>query len=137
MIILKRFLFNPKLILFLIILVFLITRIYKIDEIPSTLYWDEASIGYNAYSISQDLKDEWGDFLPLHFRAFGEFKLPVYIYSTAIFTKVLGLNAFSIRLPAVLFSVGSLVLIYLISKKIYKSEATGLISSAFFATAPW
>ena len=69
----------------LIIALFLFTRLYKITQTPPSLYWDETSIGYNAYSITQGLKDEWGKMLPVNFRAFGEFKLPVYIYTTAIF----------------------------------------------------
>src|SRR4030066_1322086 len=78
-----------------VLAIFLITRIFKIAEIPPSVYWDEASIGYNAFSIATDLKDEWGEKLPLHFRAFGEFKLPVYIYSVVQIVTLFGLNAFS------------------------------------------
>ena len=88
-----------------VLFLFLVSRIYKITGIPVSVYWDEASIGYNAYSIATDLKDEWGDKLPLHFRAFGEFKLPVYIYSVAVFVKAIGLNEHAVRLPAVLYSL--------------------------------
>src|SRR3990172_10586652 len=105
---------KPSWILFVLIcLLFLVTRLYKISEIPPSVYWDEASIGYNAYSIVQSGKDEWGEFLPLHFRAFGEFKLPVYIYSAAPFVKAIGLNAYAVRLPAVLYSLGTIILVYL------------------------
>jgi len=86
--------FQPKFLLVLICAFFLITRVYKIAEIPPSLYWDEASIGYNAYSIAETGKDEWGESFPLHFRAFGEFKLPVYIYSVVPFVKIFGLNEF-------------------------------------------
>src|SRR3989338_10517008 len=105
-----------KYLLVLICLFFLITRLYKINEIPVSVYWDEASIGYNAYSIAQDGKDEWGEFLPLHFRAFGEFKLPVYIYTTAASVKLFGLNAFAVRLPSVIFSLGIVILTYFLAK---------------------
>jgi 4-amino-4-deoxy-L-arabinose transferase-like glycosyltransferase len=107
-----------KILLALIFLVFIVTRVYKITTIPSSVYWDEASIGYNAFAITTDLKDEWGNFLPLHFRAFGEFKLPVYIYSVASFVKLFGLNEYSVRLPAVIYSLGTLFVVYLLSKKI-------------------
>ena len=120
-----------------IFLLFLVTRIYKIADIPGSVYWDEASIGYNAYCIATDLKDEWGDFLPLHFRAFGEFKLPVYIYSTAVLVKAIGLNAYAVRLPAVLYSLGTLVVVYLLSKKITGKEAPALIASFIFTVSPW
>lgn len=123
--------------LILICLLFLTTRLYKINEIPPSLYWDEASIAYNAYSISQDGKDEWGEFLPIHFRAFGEFKLPVFIYTTAIFVKLFGLSELSVRFPAVLFSLGTILLIYALGKKISGKESIGLFSSFFLSISPW
>ena len=109
---------QPYLLLGLIIFIFLLTRLYRISDIPPSLYWDEASIGYNGYSISKTLKDEWGDFLPIHFRAFGEFKLPVYIYSVVPFIKIFGLNALSVRLPAVLFSLGVVIITFFLTKKL-------------------
>lgn len=127
---------QTKIILFLIILFFLFTRFFKIAEIPASVYWDEASIGYNAYSIIQTGKDEWGDFLPLHFRAFGEFKLPVYIYATAISVKLFGLNEFAVRFPAVIFSLGVVILTYLLAKRFFSSEAA-LFSSFFVSISPW
>lgn len=123
--------------LFLICLLFLITRLFKITEIPPSLYWDEASIGYNAYSVLLTGKDEWGEVLPLHFRAFGEFKLPIYIYSVAVAIKIFGFNDLSVRLPAVLFSFGSLILIYLITKIFTKNGVSALYSAFFFVISPW
>src|SRR3990172_7036871 len=107
-----------KIILAFVLFLFLVSRIYKIADIPASVYWDEASIGYNAFSITTDLKDEWGDKLPLHFRAFGEFKLPVYIYSTSFFVKLFGLSTTTIRLPAVLYSLGILFFTYLLIRKV-------------------
>lgn len=126
-----------KIFLIAVFIFFLVTRLYKIASIPESVYWDEASIGYNAFSIATDLKDEWGDTLPLHFRAFGEFKLPVYIYSTVPFVKILGLNALSVRLPAVLYSLGSVLVIYFFVKKITKNETLGVVSAFILTTNPW
>jgi hypothetical protein len=86
---------KTRLSLLFIIILFFVSRLYRISNIPPSVYWDEASIGYNAYSVSVDGKDEWGSFLPLHFRAFGEFKLPVYIYSVVPFVSLLGTKCFS------------------------------------------
>lgn len=127
----------PIFLLSLICVLFLFTRLYKISEIPPSVYWDEASIGYNAYAISTDLKDEWGDFLPIHFRAFGEFKLPVYIYSVVPFVKLFGLNEFSVRIPAVLFSLGVVILTFLLTKKLTGNEIIGLWSSFLITISPW
>lgn len=126
-----------KYLLILICIFFLATRIYKISEVPPSLYWDEASIGYNAYSIAQTGRDEWGKFLPIHFRAFGEFKLPVYIYSDVPFVKIFGLNEFSVRIPAVLFSLGVIVITFFLAKKVTGSASAGLWSSFFITISPW
>jgi len=128
---------NSKFLLILICLLFLFTRLYKISEIPMSVYWDEASIGYNAFSIAKDGKDEWGEFFPLHFRAFGEFKLPVYIYTSAIFVKLFGLNEFSVRISAVLFSLGVVILTYFLAKKLSGSIQIGLWSIFFITISPW
>ncbi len=133
----KSLLLDPKLLLIVILIFFLVTRLYKITEIPSSVYWDEASIGYNAFSIAETGKDEWGKFLPIHFRAFGEFKLPVYIYSVVPFVKIFGLNAFSVRLPSVFFSLGVVILTYLLAKRLSENATVGLFSSFFISISPW
>jgi 4-amino-4-deoxy-L-arabinose transferase-like glycosyltransferase len=120
-----------------LILLFLVTRLYKISEIPSSVYWDEASIGYNAWTVSTTGKDEWGDFLPIHFRAFGEFKLPVYIYSVSVLNFFFGLQDWALRLPAVLYSLGTIVITFLITRKITKNETASLFAAFFLVTMPW
>lgn len=130
-------LLQPKKLLILICLFFLFTRLYKINEVPSSVYWDEASIGYNAYSILETGTDEWGKFLPIHFRAFGEFKLPVYIYSVVPFVKFFGLNEFSVRIPAVLFSLGVVLITFFLTKKLTGSDEVGLWSSFLITISPW
>ncbi len=126
-------------ILFLICIFFLLTRLIYLSQIPASLYWDEASIGYNAYSLTLDFKDEWGEALPIHFRSFGEFKLPVYIYSVAILVKLFGLNEWAVRIPAVLYSLTTILVVFLISKKLFtkNGEQIGLVSAFVLSTLPW
>ena len=128
---------RSKLIFAFVLIIFLVSRIFRISEIPGSVYWDEASIGYNAYSIATDLKDEWGEKLPLHFRAFGEFKLPVYVYSVALFVKAIGLNEYAVRLPAVFYSLGTLIVVYLLMKKITKKEWVAILASFILSFSPW
>jgi 4-amino-4-deoxy-L-arabinose transferase-like glycosyltransferase len=125
------------LLLLLLVVIFFVSRLYKIDQIPGSLYWDEASIGYNAYSVLNSGKDEWGEFLPIHFKAFGEYKLPVYIYSVVASEYFLGLNSVAVRLPAVLFSFGCLLLIFFITQKLTKAKKIALISAFLFLITPW
>lgn len=127
---------GKRIFLLLILALFLFTRLYKVSEIPPSVYWDEASSSYNGYSVLKTGKDEWDKFMPVHFRAFGEFKLPGYIYSSLLAETVFGLNALSARLPTIVFSFISINLVYLLTKRMYSSTQATL--SAFFLTvSPW
>ncbi len=120
----------------LILGIYFLTRLFQITTNPPSLYWDEASIGYNAYSILTTGQDEWGTRFPIHFRAFGEFKLPVFIYTVAIFEFFLGLTELAVRLPAVIYGCGVIILTYLIGKKLF-SEKVGILSSLILTVMPW
>ncbi len=45
-------------------------RLYKLDSVPPSLNWDEVAFGYNAYTIANWGKDEWGKSFPLVFTSF-------------------------------------------------------------------
>src|SRR3990170_560412 len=111
-------------------------RIYKISANPSALNWDEVSHGYNAYSILKTGKDEWGKALPIIFRAYGDYKLPVYIYFTTLTEFFFGLNAFAVRLPAVLAGIGTVIFTYLLVKRLF-GFGVALLSSLLVAIEPW
>ena len=122
---------------FLILLIALFFRIYKLEVVPPSLNWDEVSHGYNAYSILKTGKDEWGIRYPLIFRAYGDFKLPLYIYLTAISEAIFGLNSFSVRLVSVLSGLGLVILAYLITKNFTQNHLWGLLAAFLTAVSPW
>jgi len=133
-------------ILGLIVCFGLFLRIFKLGDYPPALNWDEVSHGYNAYSILKTGKDEWGKFLPLVFKAYGDYKLPVYIYTTVFSIFIFGLNDFAVRLPSALAGVGTILFTYLLAiivfedlKKIEKEQIRkiALISSFLVAIEPW
>lgn len=111
--------FLKKNILLWIILFATIIRIWNLGNIPPHLTPDEASLGYNAYSILKTGKDEHGKILPLIFKSFGDYKPGLYIYATVPFVAVFGLNEFSVRLPAAFLGIITVYLIYLIASKFF------------------
>ncbi len=133
---LTLFIKQKKLIL-LVLLLFLATRLYKISTIPSSVYWDEASIGYNAFSIVRTGLDEWGVEAPLYFKAFGEFKLPVYIYSVTLLAKLFGMSTLVLRLPSVIYSACSIVVLYALTRKLLKNKKVALFTALIFTTTSW
>lgn len=127
-----------KYILFGLILLAAILRLYKLDSNPPSLYWDETSLGYNAYSILKTGRDEHGKFLPLtNFAAFGDYKPPGYIYAAVPSIAIFGLNEFAIRFPSALFGTLTVVLTYLLAKKIFENENIALLASFFLTISPW
>lgn len=141
------------LILILILAAFL--RFYQLTSTPPSLNWDEISHGYNAYSILKSGTDEWGVRWPTIFRAYGDYKLPVYIYLTSLSIGVFGLSDFAVRFPSALAGVLAVFFTYLLSKKLFSQlihlrgvpyrinhSATSevflpLVASLFLAISPW
>lgn len=121
---------------FITLLVSFFVRVYNLDKNPAGFFCDEASIGYNAYSILKTGKDEWGIKFPLFFKAFGEYKSPLDIYFTIPFVAIFGLNEFSIRFTSVFFSLLSLIVLYYLGKEI-KNAKLGLLLMFVFGINPW
>lgn len=96
---------------------------------PGSLNWDEVSLGYNAYSLVQTGHDEWGVALPNIFRAFGDYKLPTYIYMTVLWPMLPRLTSFIAGVLAILVS-------YLLARKIFGREV-GILTAFLVAVSPW
>jgi 4-amino-4-deoxy-L-arabinose transferase-like glycosyltransferase len=122
--------------LILIILLASVLRFVIIADNPPSLNWDEVSHGYNAYSILKTGRDEWGEFLPIIFKAYGDYKLPVYIYLTSLSIGFFGLNAFAIRLPSVLAGIAMVLFTYLLTKRLF-NKRTGFVAALLVAVEPW
>lgn len=126
-----------KILLILIIILAFVVRVLQINSFPPSLNWDEASLGYNAYSILKTGRDEWGNRWPLIFRAYGDYKLPVYIYLSIPFIAVFGLNALSIKLISIISGTVLVYIAYLTVKKLSKSQKIALVSALLIAFSPW
>jgi len=125
-----------KHLLLVIIALASLLRLYKLDSYPVSISWDEAAIGYNAYSIAQTGRDEYNRKFPLLFQSFNDYKLPGYIYLDAALIKIFGLSDFTTRLPSALMGILAVPLIYLLTKKLF-DQNLALVAAAFLAISPW
>lgn len=132
-----KFLTKHSLIILVLTIAFLLRLLVIQNSVPPSLNWDEASLGYNSYSILKSGKDEWNRVLPLTFEAFGDYKLPGYIYTLVPFVAVFGLNEFSIRMPSVIFGSLSVVFLYLVVWELSKDKKWALLSALLLAVSPW
>ncbi len=126
-----------KLLLLIIVILALGARIYKLDSVPPSLSWDEAAVGYNAWIIARFGQDEYGKSFPVVFKSFGEYKNPVDIYFTSLSVKVLGLSEFSTRLPAAIFGILNVILLFFLVKALFNNNWLGLTSAFFLSISPY
>lgn len=117
---------KSKIVLILIIFLASFLRLYKLGEIPPSVISDEASIGYNAYSI-----------LKTGHPLAGNSNLPVYTYAAVPIVAVFGLNEFSTRLPSAIFGILSVIVIYYLAKELFKEETIAASAALFLAISPW
>ncbi|MFC1625996.1 ArnT family glycosyltransferase [Patescibacteria group bacterium] len=129
---------KSKGLLLAIVIIASILRLWHLGSIPPGLTPDEASLGYNAYSILKTGKDEFGKVLPIVFKSFGDYKPGLYVYLDVPFVAILGLNEFSTRLPSALAGILVVYLIYTIAGKLFsKQRLVPLMAALIAATNPW
>lgn len=131
----QKYLFFALLSLIIIFSAFL--RLGFINATPDSLDWDEVSIGYNAWSVSETGKDEYGNGFPVTFRSFDDYKPPLYIYLTAILFKIFGPHETLIRIPSAVLGILTVFGTYLLVSQVFRRRNIALFSSFFVACSPW
>lgn len=130
--------YKHQLLLFTILLLGILFRVFQIKNIPSELNRDELAIGYNAFSLLKTNKDEHGEGpWPIAFRSFGDYKLPGQIYTTAIFINFLGLDELAVRLPTVIFASATLLIFYFLVLEITENKKTALLACMLLSFSFW
>lgn len=125
-------------ILIVVLVVAALVRFWNLGINPPHLTPDEASLGYNAYSILKTGKDEFGKTLPIVFKSFGDYKPGLYVYLTVPSVAVFGLTEFSTRFPSAFAGVLSVLFIFLIIKELFPERKYLPILGAFVsAVNPW
>ncbi|MFZ5845513.1 MAG: hypothetical protein ACOY0S_03540, partial [Patescibacteria group bacterium] len=133
--------------LIFILLLATFLRLYQLNRVPPSPSLDEVSLGYNAYSILKTGRDEYGTKLPLILRAYDDFRPALYAYLIIPFLPIFGLSVLAVRLPAVILSLVTVGVTYLLANELWsppKKISTGpieinagLMASLLLAISPW
>jgi 4-amino-4-deoxy-L-arabinose transferase-like glycosyltransferase len=127
--------------LVMILVIGIFFRVYRLSSVPPSPSLDEASIGYNAYSIMQTGRDEFGNRLPILLRAYDDYRPALYVYLVIPFVKLIGLNVVAVRLPSVILSIMVLISCYFLTsillREQYWGQKAALISTFLLAISPW
>ena len=130
---------NKKIFIFLtfIIIIASILRLWQLGKVPSSPDWDEVALGYNAYSILQSGRDEYGKFLPIILRSFDDYKPALYAYLVMPSISVLGLNVTAVRLPSAIFGILTVLAVFFLVRELFKKNNIALLTTFLLAISPW
>jgi len=112
-------------------------RLWQLGNVPPSPDWDEAALAYNAYSIIETGKDEYGKFLPVVLRSFDDYKPALYTYLAVPSILAFDVNTFSVRLPSAIFGVLTVLATYFLVFELFKRKDLALLSSFLLAISPW
>jgi len=126
-----------KILLALIVFFAFCLRFWQIGQFPAGLNADEASYGYNAYSLIMTGKDEHGESWPIHLKSFADYKPAGTAYILLPFVRLFGLNVTAIRFPSALAGALSVLLIFLLVQELFSNYHLSLITSFFLSISPW
>ncbi len=134
-----------------IIILAIVLRFWQLGEVPVSPDWDEAALGYNAYSILKTGRDEYGTFLPRTLRSFDDYKPPLYAYLAVPAVALFGLNTWAVRLPAAIMGVLAVIGTYALVIELFRqfhtkakkqisefsAGASALLTAFLLSISPW
>lgn len=125
---------KAKYILIGILIFAFITRIYNLNS-PKNEYFDEVYHAFTAKVMMHTDANkawEWWNTPPEGF-AYEWTHPPLAKLGMVVGMRIFGENSFGWRIPGALLGVGSVLLVYLLAKILFKDEVTGLLSATVFS----
>jgi len=104
-------------------------RLYRSNQVPFGLWYDEADDGLNALKILND-----PGYLPVFVESTA---LPAhFIYILAFFFRILGISTFSLRTSSIVFGLATVVAAFFTGQELF-NRRLGLILAFFLAVSRW
>ena len=129
--------YKGEVFLFFIFMIGSFVRLFAIGRFPNALNVDEASSGYDAFSLMKWGVDRAGNSYPVYLYAWGSGQSVLYSYLMIPVIAITGLTEYGIRLPMAITGAISLYVFYYLIKNIFDNKKYGIIATAFFAICPW
>lgn len=116
-------------------------RLWQLGNVPPSPDWDEAALGYDAYSIIHTGRDEFGKFLPVVLRSFDDYKPALYAYLSIPTVALFGLTVFAVRLPSAISGIVSVIAVFFLVQELFRNyrykDWLSLLVSFLLAISPW
>jgi hypothetical protein len=104
---------------------------------PPGFIRDEASISYNAYTISQNLHDQNGGVLPLYIKSFGDYKSPLFVYVLAGVFRITGPGRAAALDTASTVVLASVLLLGLLAWRRTRRLSVAVATIVLAGLTPW
>lgn len=109
-----------------------VLRLWQLGSDPVSLYWDEAAMLVDLKSVTQTGKDMHGrPWYQVIYPSYGDYKLPMYIWSASAAVKVFGVSEFAQRLPSALAGILTVVMAGYLAKLLLQSGTTTKYAQLF------
>lgn len=128
---------KTEIVLFFILMCGSLIRLLRIEDIPNALNVDEASSGYDAFSLMKYGTDRNGNSWPVVLYAWGSGQSVLYSIITIPFVFIGGLTEFTIRAPMAIVGIVSLYVMYYLLKNIFDNKRISILGTFFLAICPW
>ncbi len=134
--------FKTKNIFYLYLLIFslaLFFRLFRLDSIPYGFHVDEAKAAWNAYSILKTGTDDKGNFFPMYYDSFGDYRPTGLMYLIIPSLLLFGQNIFAVRFPFALTGALTFIPLLFIVKELFLKnyKKIGLATALIISLNPW
>src|SRR5256885_252007 len=128
---------QDAIVLIVLIIIAIVLYTYDLSRNPPGFFIDESSVAFNSYNIARSGHDEFGNAWPLFFRAFGEYKNPVYIYLLAVVFRITGPGIFIARCLSAVMGVSTAAVLGVVGTKVSGRRNVGIMVAALPLLTPW
>lgn len=104
---------------------------------PPGFIRDEASISYNAYTLSQNLHDQNGGAAPLYIKSFGDYKSPLFVYVLAGVLRVTGPSKHVALATGAFVVLLAILLLGYLAWRLSRSLLVAVFSVVLASFTPW
>lgn len=96
-----------------------VTRLWQLDRLPFGMHMDEAGMAYDAWCLANYGVDRWLKSWPVYMTNFYSGQSSLYAFLCAGLFRIFGYSIWMVRLPAVFFSLLTLVFGVMLAKQVY------------------
>ncbi len=106
-------------------------------ENPPGFFRDEAAIAYNAHTIAEEGRDEYGARFPLYFSSFLDYKSPIFVYGLAAVFRISGPDREVARGFAAVSMLAAILLLGWLAFRRTGHASVAVVTLLLAGSSPW